>query len=196
MATRYSLFQERWQGCTSCHLHKNRQHVVLARGSIPCDVLFVGEAPGVSEDSIGIPFIGPAGKLLDYIRSRAIGSANVSWAMTNLVCCIPLGENGNKTGEPSEEYIRACSVRLYEFLEISRPKLMIAVGSLARDFLEQGYKYSLNIPNREVLQVSIIHPAAILRSNVAQQGLAVQRCVITISNALEEMLERIRERKV
>jgi DNA polymerase len=39
---------------------------------VPCDVLFIGEAPGESEDAIGIPFIGPAGHLLGRIIDEAL----------------------------------------------------------------------------------------------------------------------------
>lgn len=75
MATRYSLFAERWSNCTACALHKERQNVVLARGTVPADICFVGEAPGKVEDSLALPFTGPAGHLLDQIVERACVSA-------------------------------------------------------------------------------------------------------------------------
>lgn len=50
---------------------------MLGRGDIPCDLLFIGEAPGVSEDALGQPFIGPAGKLLDQLIKSSVGDARV-----------------------------------------------------------------------------------------------------------------------
>ena len=49
------------------------------RGSIPFNVLFVGEAPGESEDVLGFPFVGPAGKLLDHII-KEIRDAGKRWS--------------------------------------------------------------------------------------------------------------------
>ncbi len=71
MASRYALHLAKWHDCTACSLHEHRGRMVFARGKIPCDVLFIGEAPGESEDVLGAPFKGPAGKLLDQIVERA-----------------------------------------------------------------------------------------------------------------------------
>lgn len=70
-----SLFQahcERWKsGCGSDYCSRAMKRTFY-RGAIPADILFVGEAPGKSENVIGQPFIGPAGKLLDRIISNAV----------------------------------------------------------------------------------------------------------------------------
>lgn len=58
---------EKWRDCTACPLHCQRSNICLARGSVPCAVLFIGEAPGQVEDALGQPFRGPAGRLLDQI---------------------------------------------------------------------------------------------------------------------------------
>ena len=42
----WSDFKKKWKDCDKCPLHEVRQNIVLARGKIPCDVLFCGEAPG------------------------------------------------------------------------------------------------------------------------------------------------------
>lgn len=62
----------RWKDCTDCPLCQQRDQIVLARGQVPADVVFIGEAPGASEDALGMPFVGPAGHLLDGIISNAI----------------------------------------------------------------------------------------------------------------------------
>jgi uracil-DNA glycosylase len=96
--TPFQLHVNRWGDCQQCELHRVRHKVVLARGRVPCDVLFIGEAPGASEDVLGLPFVGPAGHMLDYIIERSIGEHNelrkekglpgLRVAMTNLVCCM------------------------------------------------------------------------------------------------------------
>src|SRR3954471_2435855 len=89
----------RWRDCTRCPLSQQRSNIVLARGQVPCDVLFVGEAPGASEDALAQPFCGPAGHLLDQIVERALPPI-VSYAMTNLVCCFPREAKAQGDNEP------------------------------------------------------------------------------------------------
>ena len=196
--SRYSLFVERWRECTACNLCESRQNVVLARGQIPCDVLMVGEAPGQSEDCLSAPFVGPAGQLLDKIVDRGLGNLMIDpgpgdefepirVAFTNLVCCIPLDDDGVKVSEPPDEAIEACSVRLQEFVEIANPRLIVCVGKLAKDWLGPGWKHSIRF-HAKIPLVDITHPAFILRANIAQQGLLVQRCVVVLRNAVEEVL--------
>ena len=182
---------EKWKDCTRCSLHHGRKHVVISRGQVPCDILFIGEAPGKSEDVLGIPFIGPAGKLLDGIIERAIDDLGwidmngqpptVRLAFTNLVGCIPLGDGGEKTSEPDQTDIVTCKPKLLEFYQLSKPKLLVLVGALPGKWVDKI------IPHREIKSVQIDHPAYLLRLNVAQQGLAIQRCEVKLRNAMEEL---------
>lgn len=168
---------QKWKNCKRCLLCKKRNRVVLARGMVPAPVLFVGEAPGASEDVLGKPFCGPAGKLLDQIIERAI-DAQYDYALTNLVACIPIGADGNKMQEPPEEAIEACKSRLKEFVEMCKPKLIVDVGKLAAKW---------GPAKHGVDSIQIIHPAAILRMDVSQRGLAIQRSIVTISDAVDEL---------
>ena len=187
--TPYQQHKQNWQCCSLCDLSKTRRKVVLSRGSVPCDILFIGEAPGASEDVIGQPFVGPGGRLLERITEEAIGKAKQSmgtdWSdvhkqlnlsFTNLVCCIPKDDIGNKLHEPPKQAIKSCSPRLQEFINLCDPLLVVAVGNLAAKTLDVDLEF-----------ISIIHPTAILRMGISQQGLAIQRCVVTLSDAIEEL---------
>lgn len=204
----YKAHVEEWKNCDRCFLAECRKHVVLARGQIPCDVLFVGEAPGESEDVVGKPFVGPAGKLLDHIVWKALPDGT-RVLFTNLVGCIPREEvdepevspisPGNaennsvprrrvfagKAGQPEDESIVACQPRLVGLIGIAKPKLIVCVGALARDWFDQGYKHSIKVPDMPP-HIDVTHPAAILRASVVMKGLMVQRCVVNISNAWED----------
>ncbi len=185
--SRYSLHIQTWKHCTACFLHKGRVKVVLGRGKVPCDLVFVGEAPGEQENLSGIPFIGQAGDLLNQIIQRAV-PPTVRYAITNLVSCIPREDNGEgqqKAAQPELECIEACTPRLQEFMEIADPKLIVCVGALARDMLAPGFRQSIGF-HKEIPLVDIVHPAHILRANIAQRGLAIQRCIVTVHNAIQE----------
>jgi uracil-DNA glycosylase len=183
MPSQYQLHVARWHDCERCELFKLRTKVVLCRGKVPCDILLVGEASGASEDVLGQPFRGPAGQLLDKIVAQAIPSI---WrvAFTNIVACIPLNDESNKLGEPPEFAIKACAPRLKEFVEIAQPELLVCVGKLSSKHLstsiedfDGNYKY-----------VEIIHPAAVLRADITQRGLMVQRAIVTLRDAVSELV--------
>jgi uracil-DNA glycosylase family 4 len=134
--------------------------------------------------------VGPAGQLLDMIIRRAL-SVETSYALTNLVCCIPRDEGG-KADEPPDEQVQSCRTRLVEMVELCRPKLIVCVGRLAKDWLDPGYKKGIKLLDEDgklIRQMDILHPAAILRTNVAQRGLAIQRAVVQIQSAVEDLNE-------
>lgn len=185
MTVTWKQHKEKWLGCELCELCHKRKRVVLCRGDLPCELLFVGEAPGPSEDITGLPFDGPAGKKLDQIIAEARRSSG--WAgtiaLTNLVACIPLDEDDKKFGEPKKVHIDACHDRLMEIIAIARPRVIVRVGTLATKNLpmENGsyYRHS-GIP-----MVDIIHPAAILRMPVAKRDFAIRKCIVTLANTME-----------
>lgn len=173
---------EQWRSCDKCYLKEVRRRTVLLRGEVPCDVLLVGEAPGRSEDDLGAPFVGPAGQLLDQILARSI-PVGVRVAITNLIACIPLTDDGKKLTEPPVEAVEACTPRLLDVIKVADPKVVVCVGTEARDWLDQ--KYSRCIPCDRPL-VDVLHPAYILRQNFVQQGLLAQQVVVTIGTAVDE----------
>lgn len=198
----YQRHKLEWESCTKCPLCETRNRVVLVRGSLPCDVLFSGEAPGHSEDILGKPFVGPAGQLLDDIIAQSLHKcgkvdvdeegddnwypANLVLAFTNLVGCIPLGEDGTKTAEPSLESIKACSPRLRELVIMAKPKLIVTAGKLADEYASKA-TLSKHISIKGIEWISITHPAAIIRAPQAQQGMLVRKTIETLSKAMEKL---------
>lgn len=135
--------------CYNCGLSKTRKSQVVARGRLPCDVLFVGEAPGRSEDLLGKPFCGPAGRVLD----KLIGEIGFeSYAITNAVQCYPTDSEGN-TREPSKDEVAACMENFKRVLDKARPKQTVLLGKVANKYLR---KY---VPN----PTHVYHPAYLLR---------------------------------
>lgn len=211
--TPYQKHKERWKACDLCSLCEGRTKVVLARGTVPCDVLFVGEAPGVSEDIIGKPFVGPAGKMLDQIIKEAMPLTyddgedspptgyKYDWAFTNLVGCFPKEAKKTNNHEPPEEAIKACAPRLKEMVWVCRPRLIVLVGKLARRYVYGQAQFSNYqddksprfaelpwIPKDKFLEFAeIIHPSAILQAHESQKALLIQRAVDTLTQALEDL---------
>lgn len=163
--------------CTGCTLSETRSRVVLLRGSLPCDVLFVGEAPGQAEDTLGKPFIGPAGKLLDSLVLEALedSGASLRLAYTNLIGCVPIDpENRNKVVEPPREAVKACTPRLKDLVKLARPRALVMVGKASQKWcpkiIDWDFEHSIDI----------VHPAAILRADMSQRTMASQVCCVVL----------------
>lgn len=180
---RYKL---RWGNCTSCGLSKSRTNIVLARGTVPAPLCFVGEAPGASEDVLGQPFIGPAGHLLQRMINLTVPST-IKYALTNLVACMPPKDEKGKQ-EPPRECILACRARLGRFLVMCRPTILVAVGGLSKKWLEWDWLVSLFGEGLDFLFVrDIVHPAAILRMEEPQRSMAIQRTIVTLEDAVSDL---------
>lgn len=177
------------KGCGSC-LCSKAQQVVFGRGTIPCDVAFIGEAPGVSENVIGQPFVGPAGHLLDHIVKEALGT-DLSCMFCNLTNCIPLDENNVKATEPPAEAIKQCRPRLVELIRIAQPRLIVTCGELPKKNVNQKMFEPVDwlVEGQSLHFANIRHPAYIIRLNVAMRGLEIRRCIVALQNAVQEIRE-------
>ena len=179
--TPWNTHREDWKGCTLCGLCETRTRVVLYRGKLPCHVLFVGEAPGASEDVRGVPFDGPAGRLLDDVVRKALCGSGVKTGFTNLVGCMPPGG-----GPPESGSIEACSPRLQEIYRMAAPVMLVTVGDLA----ERWVPTMLNL-SRVRAVATIAHPAAILRADVTRRSLMIRQSVNTVRDVWTACLESI-----
>jgi uracil-DNA glycosylase len=184
--TRYSLHVQNWSNCKRCDLHKTRTNVVLGRGQIPSSVCFVGESPGRSEDICGEAFIGPAGEILDDIIKQAQEMIAFTYAITNLIGCIPTDEENDKL-EPPYESVEACAPRLIEFVKMCNPRLLVCVGKHAESYLDTKLKYRIRVGD-SIPRVSIKHPAAIIRVPISARPLDIKRQVLTLANAVQKAL--------
>jgi uracil-DNA glycosylase len=76
------------RGCVRCpELAATRKTVVFGAGNANADLMFVGEAPGASEDEQGVPFVGRAGKLLEQLLGE-IGLARSEVFIANVLKCL------------------------------------------------------------------------------------------------------------
>ncbi|HEK85586.1 MAG TPA: uracil-DNA glycosylase [Candidatus Aminicenantes bacterium] len=120
--------------CRFCPLYKTRTKVVPGEGDRRARLMFVGEAPGRDEDLQGRPFVGRAGQLLTKII-QAMGLSRSQVYIANVIKCRP---PENRTPKPEE--IKACSPYLLKQIELIKPKVIVALGKVAVDFLLPGAK--------------------------------------------------------
>lgn len=184
---KFSEHKENWINCDICELCETRKNVVLLRGKIPCDVLFIGEAPGRSEDVLGKPFVGPAGQELDKMIEVAVKNSlsNLKFAFTNLISCIPLDEAGGKVSAPEPQWVDACSARLTECIDLCKPKKIIYVGNEAWEYMRKIERKIEHPP--KFRSIKITHPAAILRAKSPQKEFAISKNINKLSNHFAEV---------
>jgi uracil-DNA glycosylase len=76
------------RACTRCaELAATRKTVVFGAGNANAELMFIGEAPGASEDEQGVPFVGRAGKLLETLLEE-IGMARSEVFIANTLKCL------------------------------------------------------------------------------------------------------------
>jgi len=137
--------------CTNCRLHLTRRTIVYGRGSIPADVLFLGDAPGRSEDLTGKAFIGLSGKLLDQILIDA--GIKTTYYITNIVLCRPCDTSSGMNREPRSDEVLSCIPNILSIYNKVRPEKVIFLGN----FSERYYKKEFPSAKK------IMHPASLLR---------------------------------
>lgn len=123
------VLEEQVRHCHACELHKQRTQTVFARGHADhATVVFVGEGPGFHEDQQGVPFVGPAGKMLD--RMIQAMQLQQHFYICNVVKCRP---PQNRTPRPEE--MLACNDFLTQQLQLASPKIIVALGRCAAEGL-------------------------------------------------------------
>ncbi len=102
-------------------------------------IVFVGEAPGETEEAQIKPFVGKAGKLLrsiiNTIRNKNPEFSNLKIMITNACKCKPTDKRGSIRA-PSVEEINICKKNLINDLNLIKPVLIVALGKSASVALE------------------------------------------------------------
>lgn len=151
-----------YSGCTLCtELCKSRTQVVFGSGNLNSKILFIGEAPGASEDAQGIPFCGMSGKVLGELLST-IGLSREDIFITNTILCHPK-DNRN----PDKAEVENCRDRLDKLIGLMKPEVIVTIGNFATERIlgKTGIKslrgkiFSATINNRTIKVVPVIHPA-------------------------------------
>ena len=149
--------------CTRCPLARSRTHAVVYRGSLAPRVVFVGEAPGATEDREGLPFVGRSGRLLD--RSIAgLGPQLGEYGLLNVLKCRPPANRFDR------EAAATCRPYLDRQLELLAPRVLVPLGAIAwRALVPDGGPIlrAAGTPIRLGTRWAfpLLHPAAALRAS-------------------------------
>ena len=118
------------ENCHLCDLAKTRKKVVFGEGDPNAKIMFIGEAPGASEDETGRPFVGRAGQLLTKMIENVLEIPRSSVYIANIVKCRP---PNNRVPTPQEA--KTCLPYLLKQIEIVDPKILVALGATSYRYL-------------------------------------------------------------
>ena len=119
-------------GCRGCELWRDATQAVFSAGPPDAPLVLVGEQPGDQEDRQGVPFVGPAGRVLN----EAIEAAGIDPAatyLTNAVKHFRFEARGKRRihKSPGVPHIVACRPGLVAELELVSPQVVVALGATA-----------------------------------------------------------------
>ncbi|SDT77924.1 UdgX family uracil-DNA binding protein [Actinoplanes derwentensis] len=179
-------------GCQGCELHQDATQTVFGRGAPNARIVFVGEQPGDIEDQRGLPFVGPAGRLL----REAVDDAGIDPSelyITNAVKHFRFELRGSRRihQTPGPVHIAACRPWLVAEFALLKPELVVILGATAGKALlgpsfrvtrargqlmpwPASAQYPEDFPVGEIQALATIHPSAVLRADdreAAYQGL-------------------------
>ena len=117
-----NALNKRWFAQNTCVLKTTATQPVPGNGPATASIVFIGEAPGKSEDEKGIPFIGAAGKFL----AEMLGDIKLQREDVYITNIVKYRPPNNRDPEPEEK--EACAPWLYEELNLIAPKLIIFLG--------------------------------------------------------------------
>jgi len=166
------------QKCRGCDLYKTATQAVLGAGPSKSRVMFVGEQPGDQEDRQGVPFVGPAGAMLDKALEDA-GITRSDVYLTNAVKHFKWEPRGKRRihKKPRMSEIKACRPWLEAELRAIKPRIVVCLGAVAAQAI-MGSQFKLMQNRGKLLPppgptnpslavehvVATIHPSAVLRA--------------------------------
>jgi uracil-DNA glycosylase family 4 len=163
----------------------------LPTGPVPCDFMFIGEAPGQMEDWHGSTLIGPTGQLFNKLLEWFTVLRRPDVYATNVVKHWP--GPGNPT--PKVGQIKPYLPRLYWEIEQVQPKVIVCLGAVAIKVFDKtcrlkqdhGLARECTIPNVwSGIMIPWYHPAYAIRFN------SMMPTIMRDAERLRETIENIK----
>jgi uracil-DNA glycosylase family protein len=170
MAKSLKQLREDARKCQDCPLWANATQTVFGAGDPHARVMLVGEQPGDEEDRKGLPFIGPAGRLLD----RALDAAGVEREhlyVTNAVKHFKWEARGKRRlhKTPAQREVDACHQWLEREIATVKPHVIVALGATAAKAVI-GKQFKVSVDRGRFVESPLapyvfatFHPSALLR---------------------------------
>jgi DNA polymerase len=163
--------REAAEHCRGCELYKNATQTVFGEGPRRASMMLLGEVPGDEEDKQGLPFVGPAGRLLDNALHEA-GLDRHDVYVTNAVKHFRWEPRGKRRlhKKPTARQIDACKPWLMAEILVVEPVVIVCLGAtaaqamLGREFRITRHRGKFFKSEHAAWLMATYHPSAILRA--------------------------------
>ena len=148
--------------CRRCGLGETRHHLVFGDGAEDARIMLIGEGPGEQEDLQGLPFVGPAGKLLDDMLEM-IYLDRTKVYIANIVKCRPPHNR-----DPQFVEQKCCGEWLQRQIALVDPAIIVCLGRIAataliKDPFRITREHGQWVKKGGFELMAMYHPAALLR---------------------------------
>lgn len=148
---------------------ENNYLPVPGAGKANAKIMVVGEAPGKNEAITGLPFCGQTGKILDELFE------SISLDRKNVFVTSVVKDRPQKNRDPTKEEIAWYAPYLDRQIEIIAPKVVVALGRFAMEYLFARYGveaegktiselhgsvYEGKVGKKKIKIVALYHPSA------------------------------------
>lgn len=144
------------------------ENTVVYDGAVDAAIIVIGEGPGPQEDRLKLPFVGPAGQLLDKMLAAIKLDRKTNTFITNVNYWRPPGNRN-----PEADELAVCRPFVDRMIDLAKPKLLIAAGGVpAKSLLDtktgimrlRGTESVFTTPaGTSVPIIPMLHPAYLLR---------------------------------
>lgn len=168
--------------CRGCALFEEATQTVFGHGKPEAPLMLVGEQPGDQEDRQGLPFVGPAGRLLLHALEEAEIDPALTY-QTNAVKHFKFTRVGKRRihEKPGRTEVVACRPWLIAEIDSVRPQVVLCLGATAAQSL-LGAAFRITAHRGERIEkpldigfnpapvlMATVHPSALLRDRSAQR---------------------------
>lgn len=157
-----------------------------AKGDPNSPFLIIGESPGKQELDIGLPFVGPSGKVLDVSLAQGLAAKPY---IINSMQCFP-GYADDKNEENLKLGVNACRQRVLNEIAKAPREVILALGTPALWASTGNNEYKITQERGKVLPselarvgiVPSVHPAFLMRGG---SGASYQQYMRDVKYAIE-----------
>jgi DNA polymerase len=185
-------------GCRACELWQNATQTVFGKGPQAAELMLVGEQPGDREDIAGLPFVGPAGRVLDEALAAA-GIDRDGIYVTNTVKHFKWRARGKRRihDQPNRAEVAACRQWLDAELAAVQPRVLVLLGATAAQaLLGTGFRVTRErgraIEGTDFAEqvLATLHPSAIVRIRDPAERAEAERVLASDLRVAADLLER------
>tara|TARA_B100001063_G_C16697012_1_gene520402 strand:- start:384 stop:1103 length:720 start_codon:yes stop_codon:yes gene_type:complete len=161
-----SKLKEQINSIEGCNLRANSKNIIMGDGDIDASLMLIGEAPGETEDSLGLSFQGEIGSLLKKMLSA------IDIKLENVYSTYSINFRLPEDRKPTTQEIKRYSKFLKMHISIISPRIIVLMGSTAMEAItglnnrilnERGKWKEIIIGNKTFPLIITLNPSYLIR---------------------------------